>query len=239
MDNYHEINFENNMKTLSQAVKYCARDYTHDDIITVLRSNDDIQKQLCLIELNMINSEEEAYILVNNLTGHCGPVRETAAYKILFLISKDDFKNFFQKKEIIDSFIKAITDINPSVSRYTVEIIKYIKDSRYLYNEIIKEINNTLSLTDTKTKNRSYVQNKKNFSLYWNLEAIISIADNISPSAELFDILITTAESNDYTIREKTAKAASIFSLKNPLFKDILKKLENDTNIYVRNYIKH
>ena len=90
----------------------------------------------------------------------------------------------------------------------------------------------TLSQLDIDVKNRSYVQNKKNFNLYWNLEALISISDKVSSSSELCEILKITASSNDYTIREKTAKVASVFNLI-----EILEILAEDTNIYVRKYI--
>lgn len=236
MENYHEINFEHNMKILSQAIMCCEENLTHQDIIEVLKGDDDIKKQLCLIDLSCINSQEEADILVFNLTGKSGPVRETAAYKINDLIANNEYKKYFQTGNIVTTFIKAITDINPSVSRSAVEIIRNVNNMEFLYNGIIKEINETLENIDIDAKNRSYVQNKKNFNLYWNLEAIISIADFISPNEELIEILENIANSNDYTIREKTAKAASIFVHKNPKFKHIIELLKDDTNIYVRKY---
>ena len=215
----------------------CEENLSHNDIIEVLKGDDDIKKQLCLINLSTINSQEEANTLVFNLTGKSGPVRETAAYKIGDLISKEEYTKYFQTKEIINTFIKAITDINPSVSRATVEFLKYVENTNHLYKGILLEINNTLEQIDIEAKNRSYVQNKKNFNLYWNLEAIISISDFISPAEELLGILKNTASSNDYTIREKVAKAASIFAIKNPIFNQIIEILKDDTNIYVKKYI--
>ena len=231
MENYLEINFEKNMKILSQAIIHCEKELSHEQIIEVLKGDDDIEKQLRLIELKEIKSQEEANILVFNLTQHSGPVRETAAYKISELIIADEFCKYFQTEKIMDTFVKAITDINPSVSRSAVEIIRYVENSEYIFKKIIEEIDITLSELDIETKNRSYVQNKKNFNLYWNLEALINIADKISPNQRLLEILKITASSNDYTIREKTAKAASIFSLT-----EILDILKDDTNIYVRKY---
>ncbi len=233
MENYLEINYENNMKMLSEAIKCCEDNYSHEDIIEVLKSDDDIKKQFCLIELKSINNQEEANILVHNLTNHSGPIRETSAFKIGELIFQNEYKKYFQTKEIIDSFVKAITDINPSVSRYTVEFIKNIDDVEYLYKRIIEEIIITLSKTDETVKNRSYVQNKKNFNLYWNLEAIIAISENISIAKELEEILQKTALFNDYTIREKTAKVASVLKIES-----VLNLLKDDDNVYVKKYLK-
>jgi hypothetical protein len=232
MENYLEINFEKNMKMLSEAIKCSEDNYSHNDIIDVLKGDDDIKKQFCLIELNKIDSQEEANILVFNLTNHSGPIRETSAFKIGDLISNIEYKKYFQTKEIIDTFVKAITDINPSVSRYSIDFIKFVDDVEYLYKRIIEEIKITLSNIDETVKNRSYVQNKKNFNLYWNLEAIIAIADKITLQEELIEILEKTALSNDYTIREKTAKTASLLNVQS-----VLTLLKDDENVYVRKYI--
>ncbi len=237
MENYSQINYNKNMEMLELAFKYCSESYSHEDLINELYSDNDLKKQFCLIEIKKIHSQKEADIIVKNLTLQTGPVRETAAYAILELIKQEDFRPFFQKQDIINVFVKAITDINPSVSRNTIEIIKYIDDADYLYHCIINEINLTLNKTIDTRKNHSYAANKKNFNLYWNLEAITNIADKINPKDELITILKTTALSNDYTIREKTAKAADIFSKKNESFKSILNILSDDDNIYVRKYL--
>lgn len=237
MENYLEINYEKNMQMLSDAIEYCKENYSHEDIIKVLQGDNDLEKQLCLIELKNINLQNEADILVYNLTGHAGPVRETASYKILDLIQKEEYKNFFQTENIMNTFVKAVTDINPTVSRNTTEIIKYVENAQYIYSEIIGEIKNTLSQMEDIKQTRSYVANKKNFNLYWNLEALISIADRVNTDNELVEILEQTAYSNDYTIREKTAKAACEFSKTNNDFKKILDILKDDENIYVKKYL--
>ena len=226
MDNYLEINYENNMKALSEAIECCEQEYSHAQILEILKSDDDIKKQLALIELKNLNSQEEADILIWNLTGKSGPIRETTAYKISDLIKNSDFSKYFQSNKTIDTIVKSITDINPSVSRYSLEIIKYIDNTDYLYNKILEEINKTLDTIDKEAKNRSYVQNKKNFNLYWNLEALNNIADKISAGNELIEILKITANSNDYTIREKTAKCAAAFADKNSNFKQITDNIQ-------------
>ena len=237
MENYLEINYEKNMQMLSEAVKYCEKNFLHEDIINTLYTDNDLKKQLCLIELKEIKSQEDANVLVRNLTGHSGPVRETASYKILDLIQQEKYNIFFQEKNILNTFIKAITDINPSVSRNTVEILKYVIDKQYIYIGIIQEINNTLTELQNIKQNRSYVANKKNFNLYWNLEALSSIADIVSAGEELVEILNKTANSNDYTIREKTAKVAIIYSQFKPELNKFVDILKNDDNFYVKNSI--
>ena len=99
------------------------------------------------------------------------------------------------------------------------------------------KLNVDLSNIDETSKNRSYVQNKKNFNLYWNLEALAGISDKVVPTSELQGLLEKTALSNDYTIREKTAKVAYLFSSKNSNFKKIIELLKDDNNIYVKKFV--
>lgn len=237
MENYLEINYEKNMAMLAQAMEYCYEDLSHQDLINVLLSDNDLKKQLCIIKIQQLNSQAEADILVSNLTGKSGPIRETISFKILELIKQEEYCKYFQKEEILNTFVKAVTDINPSVSRNTVEIITYIGNAQYLYTSLIAEIKKTLNEMEDIQLIRSYAANKKNFNLYWNIEAIINIAPKIQADEDLISILKQTAYSNDYTIREKTAKAAHVLSIQDNRFKDILNLLANDSNIYVQKYL--
>ncbi len=224
--------YEKNMQMLSLAVEYCEDNFEHDALIKELYRDDDLKKQLCLIEIKKILTQNEADILVENLTGKSGPIRETASFKILELIKNDNFNKFFQTHKIIDTFVKAIIDINPSVSRNIVQVITFVEDVEYLYKKIIEQTKKTLSSMENIKQNRSYTTNKQKFSLYWNLEAIINIADKIKINEELVQILKTTALSNDYTIREKTANASKILNCP-----EILLLFKEDENIYVKRYL--
>ena len=124
MENYLEINYEKNMQMLSEAIGYCEEELQHSDLINELSKENDIKKQLCIIEIKQINSQEEANLLVNNLTGKSGPIREVCSFKILDLIENENYNHYFQTKEIIDVITKGITDINPMVSRNMVEVVK-------------------------------------------------------------------------------------------------------------------
>lgn len=237
MENYLEINYDKNLKMLLQAFSYCEANFNHEEIINELWGSDDLKKQLCLIELKTIKSQSEADILVSNLINQSGPIRETASFKILELIKDEKYRPLFQKQEILDIFVKAITDINPTVSRNVVEIITYVDNYEYLYNSILSEIKTTLSKFDDIRQEKSYVTNKKNFNLYWNLEAIVNISSEIKPCNDLFEILKITAQSNDYTIREKTAKVANVLSSRDISFVNILDSLKEDENTYVHKYV--
>ena len=233
MEDYSQI-YENNIKMLNCAIECCNETFTHDDLIRELSLDNDIKKQFCIIEIKELKSQSEADLLVNNLTGQSGPVREITSYKILELIQNKDFNKFFQSSQILNTFTKGITDINPTVSRNMIEIIRFVENSQSLIKNIINEINKTLCSMEDIKQNRSYVANKKNFNLYWNLEALSILANKITVNDDIVEIIKTTYKSNDYTIREKTAKLISV--LKSDCFNDIIETLKNDDNIYVKKY---
>lgn len=233
MKDYSEL-YENNMKTLNHAINCCSGEYSHEDIINELKSDDDIKKQLCIIEIKTINSQEEADLLLYNLTGKSGPVREAASFKILELIQNEKYTKFFQSENIIDTLCKGITDINPAVSRNITDAIKYVYNVDYLISNIINNIKLTLNSMDDIKQNRSYKSNKKNFNLYWNLEALINLGNKFVINQDIIDIINIVYKSNDYTIREKAAKF--ICTVKNNVFDDIAEILKNDENIYVKKY---
>ena len=57
--------YENNMKTLSKAIEYCDTAFSHEEIINVLSSDDDIKKQLCILNLNNLNiNRKQIYLLI-------------------------------------------------------------------------------------------------------------------------------------------------------------------------------
>ena len=235
MEDYLQL-YENNMKNLKHAINCCDEVFSHEELINELLSDDDIKKQLCIIEIKEIKSQKEADILVYNLTGKSGPVREAASFKILELIQNTDYQNYFQTDNIINSIVKGITDINPTVSRNMVDTVKFINNSDLLINKIIEEIKQTLNSMEDIKQNRSYKANKKNFNLYWNLEALTNLVDKIIINNDFIDILKIVSTSNDYTIREKASKF--ICAIKSPEFNEIAEILKNDENIYVRKHFE-
>ena len=84
------------------------------------------------------------------------------------------------------------------------------------------------------SETRQYVISKRNFQLYWCLEAICNIAENMDLN-NVKNILIKISNFYDYTIREKAAKIVA--KLDNPELEELKIKLKNDENYYVRRYL--
>ena len=94
-----------------------------------------------------------------------------------------------------------------------------------IVDKLIKEIK-IMDLTS-----KQYILSKKNFQLYWNLEALSLITEYVD-YAVISDLLEYTSSFPDYTIREKSAKILSKYDESDTI---ILKnKMLSDENYYVK-----
>lgn len=186
-----------------------------------------------LVEKDKINSKDEFDLFVSYLTNHTTPLREACAYKL-----EEIFEDKFVDENILEIVLSAIVDINPNVSR---SVCKIINKSDKLQNELsVKIINKINVLLNEITKNQKYkndkshAKNKLIFSLYWLLEALYYC--NIEKYiCEISEILFSTFEFCDYTIREKSAQLLT--KVKNPNSK-LVEFVKNDKNFYVNFYTK-
>ena len=222
------------------------KDYTKDEIIDILSKNELEIKPVAIINLKSIDNEFEAKLLLNHLTGIDGRIREAVSFVLSELSEKNnEFVKFYLDENSKEILLKSITDINPNVVR---NIISFIKRSeilkKELKNKIISktiEVLNSLNqyikegfpFSENAEKSlKNHAKNKLTFNLYWLLE-VISILD-VDNIEELDDILTKTSVFLDYTIREKTAQILS--KMKNPPL-ELLRKLKNDENMYVKNQL--
>lgn len=214
------------------AYSYSQEEYSHEKIIKILSQNDEIKKQICIINLDRLDFQEEADILVSNLTNHPTPVREVTSFKILELCPM--YSKYFQSEKTLDIFLAGIIDINPSVSRNVVDILEFVENKDYCLKALKPKISDLIKEISEIPKNKSYIANKKNFSLYWYLEALFVFLKDKTPDDETVKILELCSQSGEYTIREKCAKIVSLFKdSPNENIKSIIKRLENDENFYV------
>ncbi len=214
------------------AYSYSQEEYSHEKIVKILSQNDEIKKQICIISLDRLDSEEEADLLVSNLTNHPTPVREVTSFKILELCP--EYSKYFQSQKTLDIFLSGIIDINPSVSRNVVDILEYVENKDYCLEALKPKISALIKEIAEIPKNKSYTANKKNFSLYWYLEALYVFLKEEKADEETVEILDLCSQSGEYTIREKCAKIVSLYkNSSDERIKNIIGKLENDENFYV------
>lgn len=226
-------------ENFNQAYKLITTEQSHSELIEMLEQGNIVQKQLAALKLETINSPKEAQILINNLTGQDGKVREAVSLKITEFMHNKEFANYFDVEKNYKTFLDATIDINGNICRNIISAIStLITNKKFckIFGEELQKRTKALALIvkDFDFQEGKYKVNKEVFKLYWHLETIYIFAFQLD-FQELKNILTLTSQINEYTIREKTAKILTLNFDDNEL--NIIKKnLKNDTNYYVRRF---
>jgi len=222
------------MQNLNQdfntALNIYENDYSHEDLIELLKNGNVAEKQASVLKLEKLKSQTDADIVMQNLTGCDGKIREAVSFRLPEFVSQNP--EYFTEFE--DIFLDAIIDINGNICRNTIAAIVYMKSyEKFCTNFCQKLTQKTLSLAKfAKTfdpQDGKYKVNKEIFKLYWYLETIYHFTEFVKPDI-IKDIITETKDITDYTIREKTAKILSKFDD----FSQIKQELKKDKNYYVR-----
>ncbi|MDD3436586.1 MAG: hypothetical protein PHC64_05485 [Candidatus Gastranaerophilales bacterium] len=233
MNNTLDNGFEQNFNA---AMKMSLEEYDYESLLGFLRCGKIPERQIAALKLNEIKSIEDAKILVSNLTGQDGKVREAVSFKINELVKNTDYMPVFLDEKIFEILIQGIMDINGNVCRQIIEVISNLKQNSCFRDYISKKLPESTKKILKKTaklssKDKQYVISKRNFQLYWCLEALYDFVEHIDYKI-LKEIILKTAEFENYTIREKTAKILT--KIDSPEFKELKQKLKNDENYYVK-----
>lgn len=224
------------------AVKMSGGKYDYSELVEFLSSGVIAERQFAALQLEEIKSAEDAAILISNLIGQNGKVREAAAAKITELIKIPSCREHFLNMQNYETVMKALIDINSNVCRQIVNLSETLageeKFSSYFAKELPARIKKALEKAQAfKPEDKKHTINKTVFKLYWYLEALYIFAEKI-PSDSLKEILLKSGGFEDYTIREKAAKILSKKILLNDSEILLLReKLKNDENYYVRNLL--
>ena len=221
------------------AYELSEKEFAHSELVAMLKNGNIPEKQIAALKLDKIDNQEDANILINNLTGCDGKIREAVALKISNLLNADSsIKKFFIYPEI---FADATIDINGNICRLVLDSVRILKTDesfgeKYLTKiiEFIKEAYGELDRFIFRDK--KYVINKQLFKLYWCLEALKLFVEQIDKK-ELLEILKRASEEKEYTIREKVAQI--LLTCDEEEFEPLKKILKSDENYYVRGTFKY
>lgn len=218
------------------ALELSEKDSDYESIILLLQSDKIVEKQIAVLKLNEIKSKEDAKILVSNLINQDGKIREVVAFKLTELSKNPKYFDFLCNNDLFPTYLKGITDINGNICRQVVEFTNTLAKNdefrEYFCINLPKQINSIWEeIEKLDLSSMQYVVSKRNFQLYWSLEALYNYATDIDANI-LNPILFKTGEFYDYTIREKTAKIVA--KLDNSELNNLKEKLKNDENYYVR-----
>ena len=234
-NSYYETLDEN----FTQALKLYEQDYSHDELIELLKSGNIVQKQIAALRLEEIKSDEDAEILVSNLTGQDGKIREAVSLRLNEFMSDDKFLKYFQNKNHYQTYLDAVIDINANICRNVISAISNLKsDGEFckIFSEKLTTL--TFDLLDIIEKfdfqEGKYKVNKEVFKLYWCLETTYEFWDKID-FADLKQIILRAKAIEEYTIREKAAKILSLGFNDSELVQ-AQNELKQDSNYYVRRF---
>lgn len=226
-------------KNFKQAVELYETKYSHQQLLELLKNGNIPEKQIAVLKMEGIYSVDEARILMDNLTGQDGKIREAVSLKLKEFMSDSKTLQFFKGKEFCNVFLDAVIDINGNICRNVISSIENLRnDDEFcsvfcdkLY-EITKELITIVEKFDF--KDGKYKVNKEAFKLYWCLETMYVFWDKIEIQ-KLKNIVMRSKNIQEYTIREKTAKILT----RNFVDADLVsarEELKNDINYYVRRF---
>ena len=226
----NDNNSEKYKENFERALNIYENNYSHEDLIEFLKNGSVVEKQTAVLKLDELLNPDEADILMNNLTGCDGKIREAVSFRLREFAQKNP--EYFTK--FCDIFLDAIVDINGNICRNTIFSLKYLKPFDEFCNEFLPKLCEKALELSKKAKNfdiqdGKYKINKEIFKLYWYLETLSEFCDCVE---NLEEILSEAKLVKDYTIREKVAKILS----KTDNFPQLKNELKNDENYYVRRY---
>lgn len=239
MQNLNNTYNETLDKNFKQAVELYETKYSHQQLLELLKNGNIPEKQIAVLKMEGIYSVDEARILMDNLTGQDGKIREAVSLKLKEFMSDYKTLQFFKGKEFCNVFLDAVIDINGNICRNVISSIENLRnDDEFcsvfcdkLY-EITKELITIVEKFDF--KDGKYKVNKEAFKLYWCLETMYVFWDKIEIQ-KLKNIIMRSKNIQEYTIREKTAKILT----RNFVDADLVsarEELKNDINYYVRRF---
>lgn len=234
-NSYYETLDEN----FTQALKLYEQDYTHSELIELLNHGNIVQKQIAALRLDGIYSNNDAQILVSNLTGQDGKIREAVSLRLDEFMSNPQMLTYFQSAQNYQIFLDAIIDINANICRNVISAISNLKTDSEFCNIFSKNLTIlTFDLLDKIEKfdfqEGKYKVNKEVFKLYWCLETIYEFYDKMNFD-ELKQIILRSKNIQEYTIREKAAKILT-HKFEDEELLNAKTELQNDKNYYVRRF---
>lgn len=226
-------------KNFKAALELMEKNLSQQELIEMLKNGNIVEKQLAALRLDTITSETDARVLVNNLTGQDGKIREAVSLKIKEFMEDSELLHFFENIESYDIFLEAVVDINANICRNIISALSNLKSNpvfcRYFTEKLTQKTFLLLDIIkDFDFQDGKYKVNKEVFKLYWCLETIYDFYEYVN-FADLKKIILTAKKIDEYTIREKAAKILTRNFDDSELEKARL-ELKNDPNYYVRRF---
>ena len=163
---------EENISNFDECFKFFELELSHDELYASLCGGNIAEKQLSCVRIEHCNNAQEARILMDNLTGIDGKVRETVSFKLKTFVT--EHPELFLQQEFYNIFLDAIIDINGNICRNIICALEALtKDNKFCEYFVSNVIERALTVTEKienfEYKDRKYVQIKRflNFTGIW------------------------------------------------------------------------
>lgn len=232
---YYETLDEN----FTQALNLYEHNYTHSELIDFLKTGNIVQRQICAIRLETLKSASDVDVVMSNLTGQDGKIREVISMKVNEFMNNPEYLKYFCAEKYVKIFLDAIIDINSNICRNIISAVtNLVEDKDFCKSFCFGLVTMTNNLLDVIEKfdfqEGKYKVNKEVFKLYWCLETIYEFYNQIE-FTQLKNIILRSRNIQDYTIREKAAKILTR-NFADEELKQIKNDLKHDRNYYVRRF---
>ena len=198
----------------------------------MLKNPEIADKQFALLSLEKINTEEEGILICAHLTGCDGKIREAASFRLNELFKIAEYATLLSTPKNFETMLEGLMDINGNVCRNILDI-ENEEFNEFLSKAILPKTEAILNrINELTADEKQYIVSKRNFQLYWALEAIYKVLDRLDFS-QIEAILVQTAQFEDYTIQEKTAKILSRFEHA----RELKEELKQNSNYFVKRYL--
>ena len=127
--NLNSCYYETLEKNFNEAVALCESDFTHEELINMLENGNIPQKQIAALKLTEIKNATEANILLSNLTGQDGKIREAVSLRLAEFMNNPTMAVYFQSVNNYDIFLDAVVDINANICRNVISAISSLKNN--------------------------------------------------------------------------------------------------------------
>ena len=226
-------------ENFNEALNLVNKEFTHTELLEMLKNGNIPQKQIAALRLDTITSKEDAQILLNNLTGQDGKIREVVSLRINEFMHTPELLEYFTDLDCEKIFLEAIIDINGNICRNIISAISQLKNSDKFCENFLPPLTQKTKDLIEKVKefdiqDGKYKIKKEVFKLYWYLETIFTFYEKINFS-DLKQILLAAKNIEDYTIREKVAKILTL-NFQDSDLQHAKQELKNDSNYYVRRF---
>jgi len=226
-------------ENFNKALNLCETELSHEGLLHLLANGDVAERQFAALSLDSVNNEEEAKIVISNLTGCDGKIREAIGSRLEEFLSKESAIFFLPYYEI---FADATIDINANISRFVIDAIRVFADNVEFgtkYSSILMRFMDEAfeEISKIKFRDKKYILNKQLFKMYWALEGLKGFYRYVEEAC-LLNVLARVLERSEYTIREKAAEIAIKFRDKEA-FSSLMVEISKDENFYVRRVLEN